>query len=118
VSPIGPLAKKLVVEKTTAPQPVPPMQPAPTFGTRFSDHMLDVNWTSEEGWQAPKIVPYGDISVSPAAQVLHYAVECFEGMKAYKDAKGNIRFFRPDCNIERLNNSLTRLFMPTVRVLR
>ncbi len=46
--------------------------------------------------------------------VLHYALECFEGMKAYKDAKGNIRLFRPDCNIERLNNSLKRLHLPQI----
>lgn len=50
-----------------------------------------------------------------AAMVLHYAIECFEGMKAYKDAKGNIRLFRPDCNIERLNNSLKRLYLPQAR---
>lgn len=33
-------------------------------------------------------------------------------MKGYKDAEGNIRMFRPDCNMERLNSSMARLGMP------
>jgi branched-chain amino acid aminotransferase len=106
-------ASKTVVNKTTAPKPVPAMEGL-GFGTTFSDHMVDVDWHSATGWQAPVIKPYGDLTISPAATVLHYAVECFEGMKAYKDAQGNIRFFRPDCNIARLNDSLRRLYLPTV----
>ncbi|CAM9887034.1 unnamed protein product, partial [Sphacelaria rigidula] len=35
-------------------------------------------------------------------------------MKAYKDAAGNVRLFRPDLNIQRLNKSLARLHFPTV----
>ena len=46
--------------------------------------------------------------------MLHYAVECFEGMKAYKDAQGRIRLFRPDCNMQRLNKSMERLYLPQV----
>lgn len=37
-------------------------------------------------------------------------------MKAYKDIEGRLRLFRPELNMERLNNSLARLYMP-VRVL-
>ena len=108
-----PAASKLVVEKTTAPKPLPEFEGI-FFGKHFSDHMLDCNWSGTEGWSAPKIVPYGNLSVSPAATALHYAVECFEGMKAYKDAEGSIRLFRPDCNIERLNQSMKRLHLPEV----
>lgn len=107
-------ASKLIVEKTKAPKPIPSMDGI-LFGRTFTDHMLDVDWDAKNGWHAPKIVPYQNLSISPAAMVLHYAIECFEGMKAYKDTKGNIRLFRPDCNIERLNGSLRRLFLPTVR---
>ena len=45
------------------------------FGKHFSDHMLLCNWDKDEGWAKPKIVPFGDISVSPAMSALHYATE-------------------------------------------
>jgi len=76
--------------------------------------MLEVDWDSKQGWGTPRITPYGDMALSPAAMVFHYALECFEGMKAYKDKDGNIRLFRPDCNMARLNDSLRRLYMPEV----
>jgi len=65
------------------------------------------------GWQDPKIVPYGDLTISPAASSLHYGLECFEGMKAYKSlTDDSLRLFRPDKNMERLRNSMERLSMP------
>lgn len=50
------------------------------FGRSFSDHMLSIDWCETNGWKTPMIHPYGDIPMSPAATVLHYAIECFEGM--------------------------------------
>ena len=59
------------------------------FGKEFTDHYLAVDYSEEKGgWGAPEIIPYGPMALSPAASVLHYALECFEGMKAYKDADG------------------------------
>ncbi|ODM17677.1 Branched-chain-amino-acid aminotransferase, mitochondrial [Aspergillus cristatus] len=46
--------------------------------------------------------------------VFHYAFECFEGMKAYKDNNGKNRLFRPDRNMQRLNKSTSRIALPTV----
>jgi branched-chain amino acid aminotransferase len=83
------------------------------FGKSFTDHMLSVKWNASKGWQAPLIQPYGPISLEPSAVVFHYSMECFEGMKAYKDKKGNIRLFRPDMNMKRLNSSCSRLTLPT-----
>lgn len=74
--------------------------------------MLAIEWTQEEGWLAPKIVPYQNLSLDPATCVFHYAFECFEGMKAYKDSKGKIRLFRPDKNMARLNKSSARIALP------
>ena len=51
------------------------------FGKHFSDHMLRIKWTSEEGWGVPKIGPLEPFQMHPAAKVLHYAQELFEGMK-------------------------------------
>ena len=105
--------KKLTVEKTKAPKALPAMEGL-AFGQHFSDHMQEADWEPENGWGAPRITPYGPLAIEPAAAVLHYAVECFEGMKAYKDAKGQIRLFRPDCNVARLNDSMARLHLPSV----
>ena len=54
------------------------------FGQVFTDHMLEVDWSHDQGWHAPIIKPYGPMQIDPAASVLHYGLECFEGMKAYK----------------------------------
>jgi len=83
------------------------------FGQVFSDHMLMANY-SDGAWQTPKIVPYGDISISPALSALHYGQSVFEGMKAYRMVNGQIGIFRPHANFERLQVSCERMCMPTV----
>lgn len=75
--------------------------------------MLSVEWTASNGWLAPQIIPYQNLSLDPATCVFHYAFECFEGMKAYRNEKGEIRLFRPYKNMERLNNSSSRIALPT-----
>lgn len=75
--------------------------------------MLSLEWTASQGWLAPRITPYQNLSLDPATCVFHYAFECFEGMKAYKDPQGNIRLFRPDKNMARLNKSSARIALPT-----
>jgi branched-chain amino acid aminotransferase len=74
---------------------------------------LNVDWEEGKGWTNPSILPFGDFQLSPAASCLHYALECFEGMKAYKDKEGNIRLFRPLRNMARMNDSMSRLYMPS-----
>ncbi|KLU86600.1 branched-chain-amino-acid aminotransferase, partial [Magnaporthiopsis poae ATCC 64411] len=83
------------------------------FGRKFTDHMIMVEWEATQGWMAPQIVPYQNLSLDPATCVFHYAFECFEGMKAYKDKAGNVRLFRPDKNMERFNKSAARIALPT-----
>jgi branched-chain amino acid aminotransferase len=100
--------------------------------------MLLIHYENK-AWQTPSIIPYGNINISPAASALHYGMECFEGMKAYRallpssssnnnnstnndnndnntnDEDENVddlRLFRPEKNMERLRNSMTRLGMP------
>jgi len=82
------------------------------FGAVTTDHMLEVDWTSKDGWAAPKISAYKPLSIDPAASCLHYGLEAFEGMKAYLDPQGKARLFRPDLNMIRLNNSMARLALP------
>ena len=82
------------------------------FGKYFTDHMFMCNYTEGQGWHDARIVPFQDITLSPAAMVFHYAQEMFEGMKAYKTADGRILLFRPNKNIERMNNTNARLCIP------
>uniref|UniRef100_A0A7S3DGK7 Branched-chain-amino-acid aminotransferase n=1 Tax=Palpitomonas bilix TaxID=652834 RepID=A0A7S3DGK7_9EUKA len=82
------------------------------FGHTFTDHMLVMDWNKEKGWNSPQIKPFGDFSIHPAAQVFHYGTELFEGMKAYKDADGELRLFRPMKNMERLENGARRMALP------
>ncbi len=57
--------------------------------------MLKIEWNVETGWRAPTIIPSGPVGLHPFAHVIHYAVECYEGMKAYVDNSGAVRLFRP-----------------------
>ena len=76
--------------------------------------MLSIEWTASQGWLAPRITPYQNLSLDPATCVFHYAFECFEGMKAYKCPKDNsLRLFRPDKNMKRMNGSSARIALPT-----
>jgi branched-chain amino acid aminotransferase len=83
------------------------------FGTTLSDHMLMIEWNKDTKWSDPRIVPYADLKISPAASCLHYGLQCFEGMKAYKGhGDRSLRLFRPDMNMKRLASSMDRLHMP------
>lgn len=74
--------------------------------------MITAVWRAESGWEAPELRPYGPLSIMPTASVLHYATECFEGMKAYRGYDGALRLFRPDCNANRMLTSATRISLP------
>ena len=82
------------------------------FGRYFTDHMFIMDYTDGKGWHDARIVPYGPLSLDPACMVFHYAQEMFEGLKAYRTPNGDVQLFRPDKNIERMNNTNERLCIP------
>ncbi|XP_069193336.1 branched-chain-amino-acid aminotransferase, cytosolic-like isoform X2 [Procambarus clarkii] len=82
------------------------------FGRHFTDHMLKISYTDTSGWGKPRITPLQDLRLHPAAKVLHYAVELFEGMKAFRGVDDEIRLFRPEKNMERMNRTATRSSLP------
>ena len=86
------------------------------FGKIFTDHMFIMDYDTGKGWHDARIVPYGEISLSPAAMCLHYGQEVFEGLKAYRTDSGEIQLFRPDENFKRLNVSNERLVIPEIDV--
>jgi branched-chain amino acid aminotransferase len=82
------------------------------FGKIFSDHMFLMRYREGTGWHKARIVPYGALPIDPAAMVLHYGQEIFEGMKGYRGQGGVVCLFRPEKNFERMNLSARRLCMP------
>ena len=82
------------------------------FGKYMTDHMFIMDYDAGEGWHDARIVPYQNLSLDPACMVFHYAQEMFEGLKAYRTPDGSVQLFRPDKNIERMNNTNTRLCIP------
>lgn len=82
------------------------------FGHHFSDHMLTVDWVAGRGWGKPLIHPVEDLRLHPGAKVLHYSIELFEGMKAYRCVDGKIRMFRPAENMKRMLSSAQRSSLP------
>ena len=81
------------------------------FGKVFSDHMFVAEYADGK-WQAGSISPYRDVPMSLALSALHYGQAIFEGMKAYKNDKGEVSLFRPLDNFKRLNISAARMAMP------
>ena len=107
--------EKISVTLTTTHKPKPAGPDIP-FGVITTDHMFLMNYAADKGWHNPRIVPYAPFQIDPACMVLHYAQEIFEGMKAYRDAEGKIRLFRPEENFKRMNSSCDRMSIPQVDV--
>ena len=100
------------IERTTTPKAKPTDETKLGFGHIFTDHMFIMNYDTGEGWHDARIVPYGNIELSPAAMCLHYGQEIFEGLKAYRTADGSVQLFRPDENFKRMNMSAERMVIP------
>jgi branched-chain amino acid aminotransferase len=80
------------------------------FGTKFTTHMV-ISHYQDEQWSDLKVVPVAPLSLHPATHVLHYASECFEGLKAYLTDDGSVHLFRPDRHVTRMRNSAARLLL-------
>ena len=87
----------------------------PGFGSLFSDPMVMIDYDEAQGgWHSARVCPREPIALDPAAAVLHYAQEIFEGMKAYKTFDGGQALFRPEQNARRFNRSADRMAMPNL----
>ncbi|XP_070847719.1 branched-chain-amino-acid aminotransferase, cytosolic [Chaetodon trifascialis] len=102
-------AADLVIQLTSTPKTKPEVF---TFGTAFTDHMLTIEWSAAEGWQAPLIKPFGNLSFHPACSSLHYGIQLFEGLKAYRGGDNQLRLFRPMLNMSRMSKSAERACLP------
>lgn len=84
-----------------------------SFGKSFTNYMLEADY-SEGEWKNAVIKKFAPLSLDPSSAVLHYGQTIFEGIKAFKNEKGEVAIFRPDQNLIRFNLSADRMQMPTV----
>ncbi|MFO7715299.1 branched-chain amino acid aminotransferase [Desulfosarcina sp.] len=84
------------------------------FGTLFTDHMFNMDYSVEKGWHNPRIEPYAPLVMEPSTMVLHYGQGVFEGLKAYRNKQGGVQLFRPRENFKRLNASNRKLCIPAI----
>lgn len=103
-------------ENPTSPDRLKEILAAPTFGKFFTDHMVTIDWTEEEGWHGAQVVPYAPLPMDPATTVFHYGQAIFEGIKAYRHEDGSIKTFRPEENALRMQRSAARMAMPELPV--
>src|SRR5262245_6866983 len=80
----------------------------PGFGKVFTDHMVTILWTQDRGWHDAQVRARAPITLDPAAAVLHYGQEIFEGLKAFNLSDGSIALFRPEQNARRFQASAAR----------
>lgn len=81
------------------------------FGVHHTDHMLEIDYFANT-WHDPLISKYHSFSIDPFNATLHYAIQLFEGMKAFKTEDGKVTLFRPEMNMIRMNNSAKRISLP------
>jgi branched-chain amino acid aminotransferase len=86
------------------------------FGDIYTDHMFLMEYEKGKGWFNPRIEPYGDLNIDPAAMAIHYGQEIFEGLKAYCGQDGSLYLFRVRENFKRMNGSAVRICMPEVDI--
>jgi len=82
------------------------------FGTQFMPQMSICHF--DGGWSKEQFVSSDQLSIHPAAHVLHYASTCFEGMKAFRQTDGSVAIFRMDKNIARFDQSSRLLCLPDI----
>jgi branched-chain amino acid aminotransferase len=83
------------------------------FGKYFTDHMLEADFENGE-WKNIEIKPYQPLLLEPSTSALHYGQAIFEGMKAFRNEKGEAFIFRPYENLKRFNVSAQRMNMPEI----
>ncbi len=92
-------------------------QPLDWAALGFQYHRTDFRFRAEHvngSWSRGELIESEIIQTHEGAPALHYAQQCFEGMKAQTTADGRILLFRPALNSDRMNRAAARLLMPEV----
>ena len=104
---------ELKIIKTASPKQKP--TGALGFGKYFTDHMFVMEY-DDGHWHDARIQPYAPFTLEPCCSVFHYGQAAFEGTKAYRNKKGEVRLFRPRDNLLRMNESADRICIPQIDV--
>ena len=82
------------------------------LGFQFTPTRSNIRFHYADGkWSDGELTGDYNISISVAANVLHYGQAAFEGLKAFACKDGKVRIFRPQENARRLNSSARQLVM-------
>lgn len=109
------MPKSFALEPSASPVPAEErakLLEAPGFGRVFTDHMALARYRPDRGWHDARITGRASVTLDPAAAVLHYAQEIFEGLKAYPRPDGGAALFRAGANARRFRDSARRMAMP------
>ena len=106
------MASTTFAVKTTTERKPRPKDSELVFGRIFTDHMAIVDYDADRGWFDPRVVPYGPLSLDPAAAVFHYSQALFDGLKAFRGADGRVRVFRLNRHCRRMHDGASRMCMP------
>ncbi|MBQ8421714.1 MAG: branched-chain amino acid aminotransferase [Bacteroidales bacterium] len=79
-----------------------------TFAYTKTNTILITTFRNGE-WSPVESLTEDNIKFSTFCGAFHYAIECFEGLKAFRGKDGRIRLFRPEENAKRLRNSAAYL---------
>ena len=79
------------------------------FNAYKTKSMFKAYYAPTIGWQVEGLIPYGDVTLSPASTILNYGQGIFEGTKAYKTSKGRVVCFRLEENEKRFSISSERM---------
>lgn len=104
---------QIAISQAAAPKAKPPDDKL-SFGTVFTDHMLNMDYHPDKGWHDPRIEPYQAFNLEPSTMIFHYGQGVFEGLKAYRTPGGGIQLFRPLDNFRRMNQSCRMLCIPEI----
>lgn len=86
-----------------------------SLGFEYSKTDYRFSAVYEKGkWSEGKLLTSDIIGIHEGAPALHYAQQCFEGLKAQTAKDGRVLLFRPELNSERMRHTAERLCMPEV----
>lgn len=84
-----------------------------SLGFDYTKTDFNVRYTYSDGKWSEMIVTDDEyVPMHMSASCLHYGIELFEGLKAFRGADGKVRLFRVDENATRLISSAKRLCLP------
>ena len=85
------------------------------FGYVPTDYNVRCSY-SDGKWGELRVHSEATMNIHISAAVLHYAQECFEGLKAFRGKDGKVRIFRMRENAKRMQSSCEGIKMPKLPI--